>query len=60
MVAGLSQKTIAKRLKVSTAAVSFWETGQTMPAPNRVPDLARVFGVPPAVIVEAFAPTAAA
>jgi transcriptional regulator with XRE-family HTH domain len=57
MVAGLTQTDIARRLKVSVAAVSLWEAGQTMPAPDKVPALARVLRIPPATLIEALAPS---
>ena len=42
---GLTQTRLAKRVGVSVSAVSLWELGKTIPAPEMFPKLARIFGI---------------
>lgn len=41
--AGLSVQQVMSALSVSDAAVYQWETGETMPNPRRLPDIARLY-----------------
>lgn len=43
--AGLSQKFVAKTLKVASPSVSNWESGKTMPTPENLSALASLYGV---------------
>lgn len=43
--AGLSQKFVAKTLKVASPSVSNWESGKTMPTPENLAALASLYGV---------------
>lgn len=43
MNAGLSQVEVAKRIGVSDAAVSMWETGKTRPRASRLLKLANLY-----------------
>ena len=43
--AGMTQKQLAARLGVSTSQVSYYETAERSPSPERVVDLARIFHV---------------
>ena len=42
---GLSQVAVAKKVGVSDAAVSMWETGKTKPRASLLPVIARIYGV---------------
>ena len=44
--AAISQTALAKRLGISSAAVSKWEKGKSYPSADRIPDLANALGVP--------------
>ena len=41
---GLTQKEVAKRLGITTAAVSMWETGKTKPRADSLIALAKLYG----------------
>jgi transcriptional regulator with XRE-family HTH domain len=45
LVKGLTLSQLAKRIGVSTAACSAWETGRNSPSPRAVPKLARALGL---------------
>lgn len=42
--AGLSVKQVMEALKVSDAAVYFWETGANAPSTKKLPDIAKLYG----------------
>ena len=44
VAAGLSVAQVMEALKVSDAAVYQWETGVTMPAGKRLPEIAKLYG----------------
>ena len=41
---GLSQVAVAKKVGVSDAAVSMWETGKTKPRASLLPVISRIYG----------------
>ena len=41
---GMSQAEVGKRLGVSDATVSMWETGVTTPVGKRIPQIAALYG----------------
>lgn len=46
LAAGLTQTALAKKLKLKTpSTVSLWESGETIPHPRLIPDLARLLGI---------------
>lgn len=51
-IAGLTQTRLARNLRVTTAAVSAWETGTRKPSDAIIPDLADELNVPPAVLLD--------
>lgn len=44
--AGITQARLAERLNVSQPTVSDWVRGVKKPRPSKVPELARVLGIP--------------
>ena len=44
--AGLTQTELARRLKISQAAVGCWETGKTMPRPKSLVRLCEMLDIP--------------
>ena len=40
---GLSQADVAEKLGISSAAVSQWENGKTLPDPRKLPQIAEIF-----------------
>ena len=42
---GLTQGQLADKVGVTPSAVSFWESGTTLPSPEMYPKLARILGV---------------
>lgn len=42
--AGLTQEEVARRLGITTAAVSLWETGKTKPRADALIALAKLYG----------------
>lgn len=46
LMANLSQRDLAKRLGISSAAVAKWEAGQSYPSGDKLPALASALGVP--------------
>jgi len=42
--AGYTQAEVARELGISDAAVAQWETGETMPATKRLPEIAKLYG----------------
>lgn len=42
--AGLTVLNAARELKVSPAAIYMWESGETIPAGKRLPDVAKLYG----------------
>lgn len=46
LMANLSQRDLAKRLGISSAAVAKWESGQSYPSGDKLPALANALGVP--------------
>jgi transcriptional regulator with XRE-family HTH domain len=44
---GLTQTALARKVGVSVAAVSNWESGQCLPTPAHFRKLARAFGIAP-------------
>jgi transcriptional regulator with XRE-family HTH domain len=44
--ASLTQRELAQRLHTTDTVVALWETGRRVPLADRLPDLARVLGVP--------------
>lgn len=57
---GLSLAELAKRIGVSTAAVSTWETGRSLPKAKVVPKLARVLGLDPFELMDLLCPVSPA
>jgi transcriptional regulator with XRE-family HTH domain len=55
---GLTAARIGKRIGVSRAAVSSWETGRCLPHPRYIPKLARVLGLKPMVLIRILSPAA--
>lgn len=49
--AKLSQPELGKRLGVSKAAVSQWETGRNMPDPRKLPDILKVLNLDPRLAI---------
>lgn len=45
--AGLSQSALAKQLKTTQTAVSYYETGKRTPSPQRLVDVANALGAEP-------------
>ena len=43
--AKLTQRTVAEKLKVTPAAISLWESGQTNPKTELLPEIAKLDGV---------------
>lgn len=43
--AGLTQGQLAAKLGVSNVSVHRWETGEVLPSPEHVKDMAHIFGV---------------
>jgi len=56
---GLTLEKLAKKIKVSRASVSNWETGLTLPQPKTYPKLARVLGMTPLELARVIEPSAA-
>ena len=46
LAANLSQRDLAQRLGISSAAVAKWEAGQSYPSADKLPALANALGVP--------------
>ena len=42
--AGMTQNELAQLLRLNQTAVSQWETGETMPSADKLPQLARILG----------------
>ena len=42
--AGISQADVARAMQVSTATVSYWETGKNLPSSRKLRQLAELFG----------------
>ena len=53
---GLTLRALGKRIGVSTAACSSWETGRNIPHPGVVPKLARVLGINPLELTKLLSP----
>ena len=49
---GLSQRQLARKIFVSQAALSAWETGQKIPALDRLSDLAEALGCNPSKLID--------
>jgi transcriptional regulator with XRE-family HTH domain len=47
LAAGLDQSDLAKRVGVTTSAVSLWECGKCIPKGKMFPKIARVLGIKP-------------
>jgi transcriptional regulator with XRE-family HTH domain len=56
LMKGLSGKQVAKRIHVSKAAYSSWETGRQCPRPDRLSGLARVLGISTEELIDLFYP----
>ena len=41
---GINQQELADIMGVKQAAVSLWESGQAMPRPDKLPELAKILG----------------
>ena len=57
---GLTQTDIARRLNITAAAVSKWESGSALPKPKHFKKLARILGVDPLELTRIMVPEAAA
>jgi transcriptional regulator with XRE-family HTH domain len=44
---GLTQRQLAYKLRITGAAVSDWERGNSWPGPSLIPKLARIFKMKP-------------
>lgn len=56
MAAGQTQGQVAKRVGVSVAAYSGWETGRWLPHPKNVVRLGRVLSIPPDKLMDVLVP----
>ena len=43
-LAGMTQSELAQLLRINQKAVSQWETGETIPRADKLPQLARILG----------------
>ena len=43
-LAGMTQSELAQLLRINQRAVSQWETGETIPRADKLPQLARILG----------------
>lgn len=55
---GLNQTDLAKKLGVVPSTVSFWESGDSIPAPKLIPKLARILGIGPMELTRVISPDA--
>lgn len=42
---GLSQKEVGTELGVAQSTVAMWETGDNRPRPDKIPEIANIYGV---------------
>ena len=42
---GLTQKQVAERLFITTQAISSWESGNSVPDTEKIPEIASLYGV---------------